>query len=292
MRIVDRWTTGNKPSLAMEFFPPKTPKAEENLSRTIDKLAELRPDFATVTFGAGGSTREGSRDLVDRLKNGKRIEVVPYFAGYGLGREEISAVLNGYSAIGVESILVVRGDPPRDPSFRPHPQSLTYASDLLAHIQPRFSFCLGAAGYPEGHVQAGSPERDADFLKLKVDQGAEFVITNYFYENRFYFDYVERCRARGVSVPILPGMMPIYTRKMTESLAAACGASVPAALRRELDRIPEDDKQATFEFGIDFLLRQCRDLLAAGVPGLLFYTMDRWEAVDKIVRSLRADGLL
>jgi methylenetetrahydrofolate reductase (NADPH) len=292
MRIVDHWKTQKKPCLAFEFYPAKTPKAEENLRQTIDRLAPLAPDFATITFGAGGSTREGSRQLAARLKKEKGLEVVAYFAGYGLGREEISGVLDGYSETGVENVLVVRGDPPRDPNFRPHPTCMTYASDLLAYIRPRFPFCLGAAGYPEGHVQAGSPERDADFLKRKVDEGAEFIITNYFYDNRFFFDYVDRCRARGVDVPILPGVMPIYTLKLTETLAATCGASIPESLRSRLAGMGEEDKQAAADFGIEFAVGQSRELLAAGFPGILFYTMDRWESVFEIVRALRADGLI
>jgi methylenetetrahydrofolate reductase (NADPH) len=292
MKIVDRWKTQKKPCLAFEFFPAKTPKAEAKLMATVDRLAALEPDFATITFGAGGSTREGSRQLAARLKREKGMEVIAYFAGYGLGREEISSVLDGYSETGVENVLVVRGDPPRDPNFRPHPTSMTYASDLLAYIRPRFSFCLGCAGYPEGHVQAGSPERDADFLKRKVDEGAEFVITNYFYDNRFFFDYVDRCRARGVTVQILPGVMPIYSLKMTETIAAVCGASIPEEVRRPLAGMGEEDPKAAIAFGIQFALRQCRELLKAGVPGILFYTMDRWESVSEIVRTLRAEGLL
>jgi methylenetetrahydrofolate reductase (NADPH) len=292
MRIIERWKNQQKPSLAFEFFPAKNAKAAQSLDTTIDRLADLAPDFVTVTFGAGGSTREGSRQLASRLKKEKGLEVVAYFAGYGLGLQEIAEVLEGYAEIGVENVLVVRGDPPRDPDFRPRPDSLTYASDLLAHIRPRFSFCLGAAGYPEGHVQAENPERDADFLKRKVDLGAEFIITNYFYDNRFFFDYVERCRTRGVHVPILPGVMPIFSAKMTETLAATCGASIPDGLRRKLAAFAEEDKQAVLDFGMDFAERQCRELLAAKVPGILFYSMDRWESISEIVRRLRADGLI
>ncbi|MBN1440943.1 MAG: methylenetetrahydrofolate reductase [Anaerolineales bacterium] len=292
MRITRRWQTRQTPSLAFEFFPPKNSAAAQKLDVAIDRLSELKPDFVTVTFGAGGSTRDGSRQLAARLIREKGLDVVAYFAGYGLGLREIEDVLKGYSEVGVENVLVVRGDPPRDPAFRPRPDSLAYASDLLEYIRPRFPFCLGAAGYPEGHVRSESPERDADFLKLKVDQGAEFIITNYFYDNRFFFDYLDRCRARGVKVPILPGVMPIYSAKMTESLAAACGATVPEALRRQLAAIPESDKQAVRGFGIEFLAQQCRELLAAGAPGLLFYTMDRWTAAAEVVHRLRADGLL
>jgi methylenetetrahydrofolate reductase (NADPH) len=292
MRIVDLLKANKKPSFAFEFFPAKTPKADENLHATIDRLAELSPDFVTVTFGAGGSTREGSRQLADHLKKDKRLEVVAYFAGYGLGRREIDGVLEDYRQAGVENVLVVRGDPPRDPSFRPQPDSLTYASDLLAYIRPKYSFCLGAAGYPEGHVRAESPDRDADFLKRKVDGGAEYILTNYFYDNRCFFDYLERCRARSVTVPILPGVMPIFSLKMAENLAATCGATIPARVRQALAEIPETDKAAAAQYGIDLALEQCRGLLAAGVPGILFYTMNRWESIAAIVRGLRAESLL
>jgi methylenetetrahydrofolate reductase (NADPH) len=292
MRIVDLWKSGKKPTIAFELFPAKTPKAEENLAKTIDTLAGIQPDFATVTFGAGGSTRDGSRNLADRLKREKRLEVVAYFAGFGLGPREIASVLEGYAALGVENILVVRGDPPRDPDFRPQPDSFSYASELLAFIRPRFSFCLGAAGYPEGHVQAPDLEHDLDFLKRKVDAGAEFILTNYFYDNRFFFHYVDRCRARGITVPIIPGVMPVYSAKMTETLAATCGASIPDSLRKSLAELPAEDKPAALNFGIEFAERQCRELLAAGVPGLLFYSMDRWESVAEIVRRLRGNGVL
>jgi methylenetetrahydrofolate reductase (NADPH) len=292
MKIIDLWKPGKKPTVAFELFPAKNPKAEENLSKTIDALAELAPDFASVTFGAGGSTREGSRQLAARLKREKGLEVIAYFAGFGLGQREIASVLDGYAEIGVENVLVVRGDPPRDPAFRPQPDSLSYASELLAFIRPKFSFCLGAAGYPEGHMQAANLEQDLDFLKRKVDAGAEYIITNYFYDNRFFFHYLDRCRARGIGVPIVPGIMPIYSAKMTETLAATCGASVPESLRRRMAELPEEDKRAALDFGIEFAAGQCRELLAAGVPGLLFYTMDRWESTAEIVRRLRAEGAL
>jgi methylenetetrahydrofolate reductase (NADPH) len=292
MKIVDRLRSQSKPCIGFEFFPAKNPKAQEGLDRAIEKLTEVKPDFVTVTFGAGGYTREGSRQLAARLREDKEREVIAYFAGYGLGPQEISEALGGYLDGGVENILVVRGDPPRDPAFRPHPYSMVYASDLLDYIRPRYSFCLGAAGYPEGHVHSESPERDADFLKRKVDLGAEYILSNYFYDNRFFFDYVERCQARGVKVPILPGVMPILSLKLTESIAATCGASIPKEIRASLSAIPETDKKAAADYGIEFAERQCRELLAAGVPGILFYTMNRWESISEIVLRLRAGGVL
>lgn len=292
MRVTDLWKAGSKPTFAFEFFPAKTPKAAANLDITVSTLAGLKPDFVTVTFGAGGSTREGSRQLAAKLRGEMGLEVIAYFAGFGLGPQDITSVLRGYAENGVENFLVVRGDPPRDPDFRPHPESLPYASDLLAFIRPRFPFCLGAAGYPEGHVRAASKEQDVDFLKRKVDQGAEYILTNYFYDNRFFFEYLERCRARGITVPILAGVMPIYGIKITDTLAATCGASVPDSLRRAMSALSEEDKAGILEFGVDYAVRQCRELIRADVPGLLFYTMDRWESGSAVVGELKREGLL
>jgi methylenetetrahydrofolate reductase (NADPH) len=292
MRVTEFWKTKRKPTIAFEFFPPKTPKAAAGLEKTVEALSALKPDFVSVTFGAGGSTREGSLQLARALRKDRSLEVIAYFAGYGLGPQEIASVLDGYAQAGVENILVVRGDPPRQEGFQPHPESLPYASDLLEFIRPRYPFCLGAAGYPEGHRQAPNKEKDADFLKMKVDHGAEYIITNYFYDNRFFFDYLERCRARGVTVPIIPGVMPIYSLKMMETLAGACGASIPDSLRRETAALSEEDRAGVVAFGVDFAVRQCRELIQAGAPGLLFYTMDRWESAAEILRALRNEGLV
>lgn len=292
MRVSELWKKDRKPTIAFEFFPAKTPRAAENLDKAIAVLAETKPDFVTVTFGAGGSTREGSRQLAAKLRQEMGLEVIAYFAGFGLGPAEIAGVLDDYKAAGVENILIVRGDPPRDPAFRPHPESLAYASDLLNFIRPRYPFCLGAAGYPEGHVLAASKEKDLDFLKRKVDEGAEYILTNYFYDNRFFFDYLEGARARGINIPILPGVLPIYGIKITETLAGTCGASIPESLRRELSAFPDEDKAGVMAFGIEFAVRQCRELIQAGVPGLLFYTMDRSESTGEVVRRLKSEGLV
>jgi methylenetetrahydrofolate reductase (NADPH) len=256
-------------------------------------LAELKPDFVSVTFGAGGSTREGSRQLVEKLKNEKHLEVVAYFAGYGLGPEDICGVLDDYQSLGIENILLVRGDIPRDQEdFKPHPQSFAHASDLIAFIRPRYGFCLGAAGYPEGHIESESSDKDLEYLKLKVENGAEYVISNYFYDNKYFFDFAERCRAIGIDVPIVPGVMPIYSVKMMEILAGMCGATITDHVRGCIASLPEGDKEALVNFGIDFALSQCRELLQKGVPGLHFYTMDLSKSTVEIIGRFRDDGLL
>ena len=293
MRATDIWKIGQKHTVSFELFPPRSAKAAEKFEKTIDELLALNPDFVSVTFGAGGSTREGSRQLIEKLKNEKGQEVIAYFAGYGLGPEDITSVLDSYHALGIENILVVRGDKPAgQEDLEPHPQSLPHASDLIDFIRPRYNFCIGAAGYPEGHIEAGNKEKDIEYLKLKVDKGAEYIISNYFYDNQYYFDFVECCRAAGIDVPILAGVMPVYSVKMMEMLAGLCGATITNELRQGIEGLPEDDKEELVNFGIEFAIRQCEDLLRAGVPGLHLYTMDRSVSSIAIVERLRRDGLL
>jgi methylenetetrahydrofolate reductase (NADPH) len=286
------WMNKKKPTISFELFPARDQKAAEKLEAALDSLTALEPDFVSVTFGAGGSTREGSYNLVKKLVTEKRLETVAYFTCFGLGPDDIISVLSAYRDLGVESILAARGDPPHEqPGFKPHPESLPHASDLLAFIRPRFDFSLGAAAYPEGHVEAVSKERDLEYLKRKVDNGADFFITNYFYDNRFFFDFVGRCRKIGIQVPILPGVMPIYSVRMMENLARLCGATITPEIRDGLSPLPEGDREAVIDYGIDVATNQCRELLDAGVPGLHLYTMDRASSVSKIVGRLRTEGL-
>ncbi|MHC4726811.1 MAG: methylenetetrahydrofolate reductase [Planctomycetota bacterium] len=293
MKVTTLWSTSQKPTVSFELFPPRSPKGAEKLENTIDVLAGLKPDFVSVTFGAGGSTLEGSRQLIEKLKNEKKLEVVAYFAGYGLGPEDIIAVMHDYQSLGLENVLVVRGDIPREQEdFQPHPQSFPHASDLVAFIRPRYSFCLGAAGYPEGHIESQNRDKDIEYLKLKVENGAEYIISNYFYDNKYFFDFLQRCRAVGIDIPIVPGVMPIYSVKMMEMLAGMCGATITEEVRQGLESLPEGDKEALVNFGIDFAVKQCRQLLQEGVLGLHFYTMDLSKSAVEIVHRLRKDKLL
>ena len=178
MRLTEYWRSRNKPTLSFELLPARDEKAERNLTKAIDKLVGLKPDFIGVTFGAGGSTREGSHELIRRLTQDLGQQIVAYFAGYGLGPDDIRAVLDAYVQLGVSNLLAVRGDPPHgQDDYQPHPQSFAYASDLIRFVKSHYSFCTGAAGYPEGHLEAQSPDKDLAYLKLKVDQGAEYVIS-------------------------------------------------------------------------------------------------------------------
>jgi methylenetetrahydrofolate reductase (NADPH) len=292
MKLTDLWSTSQKPTVSFELFPARTEKAAANLGKAIERLAALKPDFVSVTFGAGGSTREGSRQLVKKLQQDYGLEVVAYFAGYGLGPDAITAVLDDYHEIGVESILVVRGDIPKEQDFEPHPDSFAHATDLVAFIRPKYDFCIGVAGYPEGHIEAESKEKDLDYLKQKVDLGAEYIIANYFYDNDYYFDFVDRCREIGIEVPILPGVMPVYSVKMMKILAGICGATITDDLTQGITALPEGNSDALVEFGIDFAVQQCAELINSSVPGLHIYTMDRSKSTAGVVKKLRAMDLL
>jgi methylenetetrahydrofolate reductase (NADPH) len=231
--------------------------------------------------------------LVATLKNELNLEVMAYFAGYGLGPDDIQGVLDSYVNLGVDNVLVVRGDPPHgQPDFKPHAASLAHASDMLEFIRPRYQFCLGAAGYPEGHIAAESKEKDLEYLKHKVDKGAEFILTNYFYDNRYYFDFAAACRGLGIKVPIVAGIMPIFSVKMMNHLAKLCGAGINDNLRQKLAALPEGDIPALLKFGIDFAFEQCKELIGAGVPGLHFYTMDRSQSTIGVLARLRQEGLI
>lgn len=293
MNVIDLWESKNRPTISFELFPARSDTAAEKLEKVIDDLAALDPDFVSVTFGAGGSTREGSRQLLEKLKNEKNLNVIAYFAGFGLGPDDIRSVLNSYKNLGIETILVVRGDPPHDnKDFVPHPDSLPYATDLLSLIKADFDFCMGAAGYPEGHIEAESKEKDLEYLKLKIENGARYIVTNYCYDNKYFFDFEQRCRAMGIDVPIIPGVMPIYSVKMMKFLANLCGATITDEVQAGLSKFSPDDTEAVANFGIDFATQQCRELIKKGVPGIHIYTMNRSRAAIEIINRLRSEGVL
>jgi methylenetetrahydrofolate reductase (NADPH) len=294
MKVTDLWSSNSKPTVSFELFPARSEKAAANLVKALDQLAALKPDFVSVTFGAGGSTKEGSRQLIENLINEKKLDVIAYFAGFGLAPDEITETLDRYQSIGVANVLIVRGDPPHGmDDFQPHPDSFKYASDLMKFVRPKYpNLCMGVAGYPEGHNECVSKDKDLEYLKMKVDNGAEYIIANYFYDNKFYFDYVDRCRKAGIDVPIIPGVMPVYSVKMMENLAKLCGATITDELREGINKLPEGDKQALNDFGVEFALKSCRGLIEAGVPGLHIYTMDRSSSTVALVNRLREEGLL
>jgi len=294
MRVTNLYNrNGKRPVISFEFSRPKNEKAAANLERALDSLTMLSPDYVSVTFGAGGSTREGSFELIDTLRNERRLNVVAYIAGIGLDPDDVIKAMERFKSIGVETVFVVRGDAPTwDENYKPHPDAMLHASDLLRFIKNRYDFCLGAAGYPETHLEAVSPEKDLDYLKMKVDEGAEYIVAQYFYDNQFFYDYLDKVQSKGIYVPVVPGVMPIYTVKMTENLAKICGTTITEEVRNSLDSLPADDKEAIIQYGIDLATEQCRDLLKHGVSGLHFYTMNRGKSIVTILENLKADGAL
>jgi len=281
-----------KPVISMEFFPPRNEKAAETFGTTIANLAALKPDYMSITFGAGGSSRDGSYQTVKQVMIDKNLPTVAYIAGLGLGPNEITDVLDKYKDLGIETVFVIRGDKPKDDDFTPHPDSFSYASDMIAFIKERYDFTLGCAGYPEGHLEAGNLEKDIEYLKLKVDNGAEYVVAQYFYDNNYFFEYVKKCRAIGIHVPIIPGIMPVYTVKLTSILSNVCGTKIVDKLKRQLDAVDADDKDAVLNLGINFAVEQCKGLLKEGVAGLHFYTMDRSKSTAEIINRLKKENPL
>jgi len=293
MRVSNLVKEAGRPLISFEFFPPRTEKAAEKFDEVIDELASLGPDYVTVTFGAGGSTVEGSYQLVEKLINEKKLPTVAYIAGYGLGPDAIVSALDAYKGLGVETIFVIRGDAPQgDRAFEAHPESMRYASDMISFIKDRYDFCLGCAGYPEGHIEAESKEKDLEHLKLKVDEGAEYVVAQYTYLDSCFPEFVKKTRSLGLEVPILPGIMPIYSVKMTRNLARICGAELPESVDQSLENMPADDKQALLDYSVELATKQCRALLDHDIPGLHFYTMDRAEVITRVIENLKREGAI
>jgi methylenetetrahydrofolate reductase (NADPH) len=288
MRIQDLLRS-NGPVFSFEFFPPKTQTGEQSLFQTIERLRELHPTFVSVTYGAGGTTREKTVELVRHIKHEIGIEAMAHLTCVGADRDEIHSVLQRLAAAGIENVLALRGDPPRDQTAFARPANgFGFAAELVQFIREHgFGFCLGGAGYPEGHVECRDLDQDLMHLKHKVDCGLQFVITQLFFDNADYFAFVTRARARGVGVPIIPGIMPITNLAQIERFTAMCGARIPDALRCRLQGARHED-EAVRAIGIDHATAQCRELLERGAPGIHFYTLNQSTATRAIFERLRS----
>ncbi len=285
MRIADCYGRG-LPVVSFEFFPPKTDAGFAALYRTIAELKQLDPGFVSVTWGAGGSTRRQTIELVTRIQDELGITAMAHLTCVGSSASEIAAILDRLVAAGIENVLALGGDPPQgDASYGPVPGGFIYASELTAFIRSRWSLCIGGACYPETHPRSPSPEADLENLARKVDAGAEFLITQLFFDNADYFRFVDRARARGIGVPIVPGIMPIVSEANIRRITTLSGARIPAPLDARLAAVGHDDAQV-MELGIEWATRQCRELLDRGAPGLHFYTLNRSPATRRIHRSL------
>lgn len=280
-----------EPVFSFEFFPPKTAEGERALFETVDALRPLGPAYVSVTYGAGGSSRRTTLDLVRRLKRDSEIEAMAHVTCVGASREEIAQVLDEVAGVGVQNVLALRGDPPRGQTvFTPHPDGFRHASELVAFVraQPeRWRFCIGAAAYPEGHVETPDLGADLANLKVKVEAGVDFLVTQLFFDNPRYFGFVERARAAGIAVPIIPGIMPFTNVEQVERFTAMCGASIPSPLRAAME-VRRHDPDSARELGVAYASLQCADLLRRGAPGIHFYTLNRSTSTRAILAALRA----
>jgi methylenetetrahydrofolate reductase (NADPH) len=292
MLIRDFLATG-APSISFEFFPPKSDEAAAQLERTIAELGALEPAFVSVTWGAGGSEREKTIDIVTRIKRETGIEAMAHLTCVGARRDDLGAILARLEAAGVENVLALRGDPPRGQlAFAPVEGGFQYAAELVAFIRETHGskLSVGGAAYPEKHMECGNPAVDLNNLKRKADAGLDFLITQLFFDNNHYWAFVERARAAGIGIPIIPGIMPITNAAQVERFTVACGAALPFKLAAELDRRRQDPR-AVMQLGVAHATSQCIDLLTSGAPGIHFYTLNRSTATREIFSALTVMGL-
>jgi methylenetetrahydrofolate reductase (NADPH) len=277
-----------RPVFSFEFFPPKTDEGRETLRSTLDVLKYDEPDYVSVTYGAGGTTRNRTVEITTTIKRDHGIEAMAHLSCVGEPRERLVELLEEIQASGIQNVLALRGDPPRgETAWRPHPGGLSYSVELIRLIKENFDFCVGAAGFPEVHLDAPDRASDLGYAKQKVEAGAEFLITQLFFDNEVYFDYVEEARGVGIDVPIIPGIMPITNYGQIHRFTDMCGASIPDDLERQLNG-RADDPEAVAELGVAYATLQCSDLLARGAPGIHFYTLNRSPATRAILAALRA----
>lgn len=290
MRGIPDILAARRPAFSCEFFTPKTPEGEAALRGHVERLAGgLALDFISVTYGAGGSTRQGTTRLVGELQRTTGLPVMHHLTCIGHSREELTAILREIEALGVRNVLALRGDPPRgETEWRPHPQGFQWARELIELIRADGYPCsVGVAGFPERHP--ASPDWDSELrhLKGKIDAGADFIVTQLFFEADLYFRYVERVRGAGITVPVIPGILPIANYPNLVRFVANCGASLPAAVHERFAPLAEDEA-ATLAAGIGAATDLCRELIAGGAPGIHFYTANKSESVLAVGRALGA----
>lgn len=286
MRLPELFGKG-VPVFSFEFFLPKDPADDAAFKQTVQELKELEPSFVTLTYGAGGSARARTLEMAGALKNEIGIETAAHLTCIAHTRAEIRENLQKIRSLGIENIVALRGDVPKDGSALPLEQrEFKYARDLVAEIRSGDGFAVAVAGYPEKHPESASKEQDLRHLQEKVRAGADWVITQLFFDNRDYFDFVARCRAAGIGVPIVPGIMPVTSFQQIRRFTTMCGAALPEEMIAALEPVAED-REAVTGYGIAYATRQCRELLERGAPGIHFYTLNKSHSTQEILRRLR-----
>jgi methylenetetrahydrofolate reductase (NADPH) len=278
-----------KPVISFELFPPKTDEGDRTLlDKTIPALRQTQPDFCSVTYGAGGSTRDKTLMIVDRIQKEHGMTAVAHLTCVNATKEEIRNLLGQIRALGVRNVLALRGDPPGGGEFRMTPGGFEFSSQLVAFIRELDHFCIGVAGFPEGHIACKEGKLvDWRHLKTKIDAGADYVLTQLFFDNGDFCRFREhQTKQLGVSVPLVPGIVPIVSATQIKRFTAMCGAKIPATLGAKLDALGDDDA-AAIEFGIDYATKQCEELLRTGAPGIHFYTLNKAHSTVRVLKNLK-----
>ena len=287
MRIDAILATKDEPTFSFEFFPPKSAEGEQSLRGTLQALQALEPDFVSVTYGAGGSTRAKTVEITKWIKQDLGIEAMAHLSCVGATKAELIETLDDIAAAGIENVLALRGDPPRGESeWRPHPGGLKYSTELAALISSRYPFAIGAACFPEVHPEAPDFAHDLRFLKQKLESGASFLITQLFFDNELYFRFVEEARAAGIEVPIIPGIMPITDVNQIKTITGMCQATIPDSLLEQLE-LRAGNPESVLQLGVSYATLQCAELLARGAPGIHFFTLNRSPATRAILSVLK-----
>ena len=278
---------GGEPVFSFEFFPPKTEEGERNLSAALEELRPLEPSYVSVTYGAGGSTRDRTVEITKHLKDDYGLEAMAHLSCVGTTQDELREILDEIRSAGIDNVLALRGDPPQgETDWKPHPGGLHYSTELARLISEEYDFCIGAACFPEVHPEAPDLDHDITFLKEKIDAGATFLITQLFFDNRLYFNFVEQARSAGIDLPIIPGIIPVTNTAQIKRFTATCGASIPQPLLEQLE-LKADDPDAVTQFGVAYATLQCADLLSRGAPGIHFYTLNKSPATRAILSALK-----
>lgn len=277
-----------RPVISFEFFPPKTEEGDRNLlEKTIPALLETNPDYCSVTYGAGGSTREKTLMIVDRIQKQHGLTAVAHLTCVCATQEQIRELLTQIRSLGVKNVLALRGDPPNGGEFQPTSGGFEFSNQLVQFIREQGNFCIGVAGFPEGHIACKEGKLvDWQHLKQKIDAGADFVITQLFFDNADFFAFREHMTKRhGVRIPLVPGIIPIQSGAQIKRFTALCGARIPASLAAKLEELGDDDA-AVADFGIEYATRQCEELLRNGAPGIHFYTLNKARSTVSILKNL------
>ena len=277
-------------TISCEFFPPRTEEGISAVLRAADRLRPFNPDFVSVTYGAGGSTRAFTERITVALNEHDDLQVMAHLTCVGQDRDEIHQVLERLDDAGIENVIALRGDPPQgDAEFVPAENGFHHATDLIEHIREHFEFGIAAACYPEGHTEAEDPDTDLHYARLKVEKGADFLVSQLFFDNEDFFDFTRRAEQAGIEAPIIPGILPILSAPQIRRFTSLCGARIPEDLDRELDRFAADDR-AVRELGVEYATRQVAELWENGVPGIHFYVLNRSYSVSKILKNLELPG--